>query len=125
MKANELERLVIARMLADRELKPIRSSVNFDRVIVSDRGLSGAGFLTELEPSDELRLFDSGVSLRWGEVGARLNASKVETGYLVYVDDGYVTAVEGYTYGEPWPDAIDEIELYELTPGMELGARRE
>ncbi len=120
MKVTELEQAVIRSMLADRELKPVRSTVNFATVVVSDRGFTGAGFLTELERSEALRLFNVGVSLRWGKLGARLNASRVETGYLVYVDDGYVTTVEGYPYGDEWPDQVEQIELYELKPGMEL-----
>ena len=120
MKANELEMAVIERLLADRELKPIRSAVNFDVVTVSDREWTGMGFLTEFERSEELKMFDSGASLRWGKVGARLNPSKLETGYLVYVDAGYITGVEGYTYGDEWPDHVQQIELYELQPGMEL-----
>jgi hypothetical protein len=120
MRATELEKAVIASMLADCELKPSRSTVNFVAVTVSDREFTGAGFLTEFERSEELKLFDDGVSLRWGKVGARLNASKLETGYLIYVDDGYVTAVEGYTYGDEWPNEVEQIELYELKPGMEL-----
>ena len=120
MKANELERAVIERMLADCEPRPVRSVVNFEAVTVSDREFTGVGFMTELERSEELRLFDAGLSLRWGNVGARLNASRLETSYLVYVDDGYVTTVEGYTYGDEWPDEVERIELYELKPGMEL-----
>lgn len=120
MKATELEKLVIGRMLADSELQPVKQTVNFDAVEAVDRELTGAGFLTEFGRSEEMKLFDTGVSLRWGKVGARLNSSKVETGYLVYVDDGYVTTIEGYTYGEEWPDKVEEIELYELKPGMEL-----
>jgi hypothetical protein len=123
MKATELEKAVIERMLADRELRPIRSTVDFEKVTVSDREFTGAGFLTEFERSQELKLFDDGVSLRWGQVGARLNASKIETAYLVYIDDGYLTGVEGYTYGDEWPNQIDRMELYELTPGMELTTR--
>jgi hypothetical protein len=120
MKATELEQLVIGRLLADHELKPLRSAVNFDVVVVTDRELTGVGFLTEFERSEELKVFEAGVSLRWGSAGARLNASKIETGYLVYVDDGYITAVEGYTYGEDWPDQVQQIEIYKVEPGMEL-----
>ena len=120
MKATPLEQAVIRRMLADPELKPVRLTVNFDAVKVRDRELTGIGFLTEFEPSEQLKLFEAGFSLRWGKVGARLNAAKVETGYLVYVDDGYVTTVEGYTYGDEWPDQVEQSELYELKPGMEL-----
>jgi hypothetical protein len=49
-----------------------------------------------------------------------LNASKLETGYLIYIDDGFVTTVEGYTYGDEWPHQIEQIELYELNAGEEL-----
>ena len=104
-------------------MKPVESTVNFEAVNVVDRELSGLGFLAEFERSEELKLFDAEVSLRWGKVGARLNASKIETGYLVYVDDGYITAVEGYTYGDEWPDEVEQIELYEMKPGMELATR--
>ena len=120
MEAIELEKLVIESMLADRELKPVKSTVNLDAVVVVGREFTGVGFLVEYERSDELRVFGTGVKLRWGKVGARLNAAKIETGYLVYVDDGYVTAVEGYTYGDKWPDQVKDIELYELKPGAAL-----
>jgi hypothetical protein len=55
-------------------------------------------------------------------VKARLNASKLETGYVVYVDNGYLTTIEGYTYGDDWPESIGSFELYELKPGTELGS---
>ena len=67
-----------------------------------------------------MKLFDDEVSLRWGEVGARINAACIETGYLVYVNRGQITAVEGYTYGEEWPGRVESIEWYELKEGMEL-----
>ena len=120
MKANELEMAVIGHLLADSELSPIKTKVNFAAVAVRDRELTGAGFLTDFERSEELKLFADGVSLQWGKVGARLNASSLETGYLIYIDDGYLTTIEGYTYGEEWPDNVEQMELYQLKPGMEL-----
>ena len=120
MKITELEKIVIERMLVDRTLKPLKLAVDFDRVSIRDREFTGAGFLTEFERSEELKLFDDKTSLRWGKVGARLNASELETGYLIYVDDGFLTTIEGYTYGEEWPHQIEQIDLYELKAGEEL-----
>lgn len=114
MELTELEKVVVRSMLADRDLRPLKSTINFDAIRVRDRDFTGIGFLTDFEPAEELRLFDSGVSLRWGKVGARLGSLKVDTGYLVYVDDGYITTVEGYTYGEDWPADIEPIELYDF-----------
>src|SRR5258708_29951627 len=111
MKATELEKLVIGSMFLDPELQPIRSAATFEAVTVSDRQLTGAGFLTEFEPSEELRLFDASLSLRWGKVGARLNASKVETGYLVYVDGGCLNILEGYSYWGKWASQRGAIRI--------------
>ncbi|HWZ92811.1 MAG TPA: hypothetical protein VNW92_28290 [Polyangiaceae bacterium] len=97
METTALERAVIGSLLADQEVHSMKSTVDFGAVTVSDRDLTGLGFLTELERCDALKLFADAVSLRWGKVGAKLNRTKVETGYLVYVDGGYVTTVEGYT----------------------------
>lgn len=119
--ATALERAVIGQLLKDIDLSPVRSDVNFGKAKVIDREFTGVGFLTEFEPSQELKLFADGISLRWGKVGARLNACKVETGYVVYVDNGHLTSIEGYTYGDDWPESVSSFELYELRPGMELG----
>lgn len=120
MTLTELELSVLERMLADNEVAPRNRELHAGAVTVTDREFTGVGFLTELQQSPALKLFNDGVSMRWGKVGARLNAAKIETSYLVYVDDGYVTAIEGYTYGDEWPAEVDEVELYMLTLGAEL-----
>lgn len=114
MEMNELERAVIGAMLGHPELNPVRRRIDFGSVPVRSRDHTGVGFFTEFESCDELRVFDAGTSLRWGKVGARLNAAKIDTGYLVYIDGGCVTAVEGYTYGDDWPMTIEVFELYSI-----------
>lgn len=114
MKANVLEHSVVNRMLADPGLQPLRRSVDSSSMTVVSREFTSAGFLTEFERSDWLKLFHDGFSLRWGKVGARLNELGIDTGYVVYIDDGYVSTVEGYTYGEEWPFEVVDIQLYDL-----------
>ena len=60
------------------------------------KGATGLGFLTELESDPSLQVFPTGTI--WGKIDG-LNVEKIETGYVVYVDDGPATTVEGYTYG--------------------------
>jgi len=123
MKANEIERAVIAQLLLDAELSPIAHTVDFERVNVIERAFTEVGCLTEFEATPELKLFAADISLRWGKVGARLNAGMIETAYIAYVDSGQLTGIEGYTYGDEWPRVISSIEVYELKPGMALGSR--
>jgi hypothetical protein len=111
---SNLEKAVIERFLADPAVKPNKRSVDFEAVNVSSREFTGAGFLTDFQRTDELKLFDESVSLRWGKVGARLNASQTDTGYLVYIDEGYLSMIEGYTYGEDWPVEVEQLEIYDL-----------
>jgi hypothetical protein len=121
MQVNELEKALLEKLLGDPSRKPARKFLQWNAINVKNRAMSGVGFLTEFDPSPELKLFEDETSLRWGEVGARLNAARIETGYLVYVDGGQITAVEGYTYGgEEWPSQVDVVEWYELKEGMEL-----
>jgi len=120
MLPNNLEKAVVEMLLNDRALLDKKKSVRWDAVAVKRRSMTGAGFLTEFEHSPELCVFGETVSLRWGKAGARLNDARIETGYLVYVDDGVITRVEGYTYGDEWPTSIDRIEMYEAIEGEEL-----
>lgn len=124
MNVTNLERAIVAWLLLDPKLQPLRSDVNFAKINVVARDFTGVGFLTHFEPSEETKLFEDRVKLRWGQVGARLNSPKIETAYVVYVDNGYLKTIEGYTYGDDWPDPIDSIELYELQLGAELGANK-
>lgn len=116
MHLSTLEKAIVARFLADREFKPDLLGVDVDGLEVIRREFTGVGFMTELRKCDALKLFGNSVSLRWGRVGARIGRPSVDTGYLLYVEDGYLAAIEGYTYGgDPWPADTDHVELYELT----------
>lgn len=67
--------------------------------------------MTELEDSDEARLFLPDVSLRWGAVAVTVNSTE-PVGTVVYVDDGKLDAIEGFTFdGADWPDEIREVEV--------------
>ena len=83
---------------------------------LASREYTGTGFLTEIEKAPAAKVFEPGTSLRWSKLGARLDDEKLECGFLVYVDDGYLTGIEGYTYGEAWPGDIKSFEIYDVPP---------
>lgn len=116
MNLTNLERAVVERFLADSEVKPGGDRIDFDKIQATGREFNVAGFITDLERTEELRVCAPGASMRWGKVGAWLNTARTDTGYVVYVDDGYLTGVEGYTYGEEWPAEIMCFELHDLKP---------
>lgn len=117
MKINQLESEIILRFLADPELVFAKGAFNVRTVNVTDRSFTGIGFMTEFERDEALRLFDEPKSLRWSKAAARLNSDQMETGYIVYVDNGYLTSLEGFTYGgAEWPKEVTEAEVYDFDP---------
>ena len=112
MKLNELEREVLARFLADQELRFSEKKIDVDAVNVTDRSFTGIGFMTDVQKDENVRILDEARSVRWCKVAARLNDEQIETGYVVYVDGGYLSGLEGFTYGgQEWPSRIEKLDV--------------
>ncbi|MCA9677456.1 MAG: hypothetical protein KC464_20700 [Myxococcales bacterium] len=109
-----LEKEVIRKFLSDESTRPSRTEVNLDIVSVVSREMTGVGFFTELARCEELHLFADDVSMKAGRVGARVGPARIDTGYLIYVDGGYISTIEGYCYGEAWPEDLSVFEIYDI-----------
>ncbi len=113
LKLTDLEKTIVARFLRSKGVNLGDEMVFCDKLSVSKRDFSGVGFMTELNISEKLRIGDRSKSYKWGHLGAKLNNS-IDTGYLLYIEGGYLNTIEGYTYAEDWPNQIYEIETYEI-----------
>lgn len=115
MRLNKLEKLLIQQFIKDEKIEIAKRIINLNLINISTRDLTGVGFFTQLENCDELKVFSTNHSFKWGKLGAKLNAEKIDTGYLIYIEKGYIDTIEGYTYGgDDWPEEIYEIEIYNL-----------
>lgn len=85
-------------------------NVNLEQIQVVERQFTGIGFISQLNPKD-LKIVNGSQDFIGGTVGAKLNG-KIDAGFLVYVKNSYIDALEGYTYGEDWPEIIETFELY-------------
>jgi hypothetical protein len=108
---SEIERIVIKQFLASIGVSIESETDFFSDLSIRNREFTGVGFVTDLELSVKLQVSEKSESYKWSDLGAKLNSS-IDTGYLVYVENGYVTAIEGYTYVEDWPCSIFKIETY-------------
>lgn len=86
---------------------------DFEGIKVTKRRMTGEGFFTDLSTTKSLE--EVGVkSLRWSKTRATLN-NNLDVGFLIYVDDGMLSTIEGYTYGDTaWPEVITSFEIREL-----------
>ena len=85
---------------------------------VRQRDLTGVGFMTSLEvPSTLARAPLCAGEACFGDVAAKIPGLKHGAGFLFFVRDGRLDAVEGYTYGEAWPQEVATFSLEYMNEG--------
>ena len=107
-----LEVAVLLKLLAGDHpvLRVLRKQV--ERSGVKSRDFTGAGFMTELDlPMDVTRARLGKEEVRVGGVLAEVSGLSHGAGFVLYLKDGLLDALEGYSYDEPWPEAIASFEL--------------
>jgi hypothetical protein len=84
---------------------------------VKTRERTGAGFFTEFSVAETCApASTSSPKLRFGDVQASIGGLQSGAGFLLYVDGGLLRMLEGYSYEEPWPEAIEEFTLSYMDP---------
>ena len=79
---------------------------------VCSREMTGAGFFTYFDlPNDVLSADMKPGKVQFGDVDAIIPGLEFGAGFLVYIQDGRIKMLEGYSYDEPWPMEIMEFEL--------------
>jgi hypothetical protein len=107
-----LERQVIATLLAPAH--PVMDALReqLDACKIASRQFTGVGFFSELVVADgvepapvtrrQLDLSDATATMEGLEHGA---------GFVLFVREGVLDTLEGFTYDEPWPDAVGRFEI--------------
>lgn len=75
------------------------------------REMSGTGFFTHFKVPVEAPRLPNNPSFKFGDVTAELEGLQHGAGFMVFIDDGLLTMLEGYAYDEAWPPVIG---LYNL-----------
>ena len=108
-KLTPLEQAALLRFLGAEGVE--NDSINLESIEVTERSFSGVGFFTEVDRVEALRLFDRDVRGMRGEVRAVVGSPPLEVGFVFGCEDGYVTMIECYSYGEPFPEATSTFEI--------------
>ncbi len=81
----------------------------FQKCCITKTELTGVGFFVYFKFPDNIRrIADAKESFSFGDVKADINGLKHGAGFLLYVNDGAIDCLEGYSYDEPWPENIQE-----------------
>ena len=106
-----LEASVLALLLAGDEpgLPELRSQLAAS--LVSRREHSGVGFFTHFDVPPSVPSLGLKRRVVLGDVHGRLRAVEHGVGFLLFIDDGRLAMLEGFTYDDPWPTPEEALEL--------------
>ena len=85
--------------------------------VVTGREFTGVGFFTGLHVA--LDVPDAPVTrdrLHLGDVSASLAGLNHDAGFVLWVTEGRLDTLEGFSYDESWPDRIEEWAVTPMTP---------
>jgi hypothetical protein len=91
------------------------------RAWVTERRMTGVGFFTDIGVPGDTAIASTGRSLRFGDVVARIPSLEHGAGFVVYVDDGRLSGLEGYTFDEAWPETVDGFSVGFVSGERSLG----
>jgi hypothetical protein len=81
--------------------------------------MTGHGFYTKFLPLKNVRSLPGKQSLWFGSVSADVPELHHGAGFQLYIDEGAVSQLEGFSFDGPWPDPwpgrYDESIMYNIS----------
>jgi len=80
---------------------------------VASRKFTGVGFFTHFAVPSEAPVRRDLRSAELGHVGAKISGLADGAGFILFIRDGVISFLEGYTYGDAtWPDHITDFSVF-------------
>ena len=123
MDLNDIERQVLRKLLDGEHPSLAALREQLAECAVRKREETGVGFFAELEvPTEAPRAPVKGGSIRFGDVTAELQGLEYGAGFVLFIEDGQMQMLEGYTVDEPWPEDVRVVELKYTSEPRDLSA---
>ena len=71
---------------------------------VKNRTFTGEGFYTEFNIEDANEIAKLELEFQLGGIYAEIEGLECGAGFILYVKNGIISTLEGYSYGEHWPN---------------------
>ncbi len=107
-----LEKAVLEKLLSGGSERYRILQKQFSISRVEDRKMTGVGFFTDLSLPDDAPKLPDEATFHISDVAADINDLKHGAGFVLFIRKGRIDMLEGFTYGEPWPQNVDSFHLY-------------
>jgi len=107
---SKIEKAVLEKLFDGKLPLLIQLRQQLTRCTVTKREFTGSGFYTTLGVPEDVRRID-GFDIKFGDVVGEIPELSSGVGFLLYIKDGVLDMLEGYSYDEPWPSSVDSFDL--------------
>ncbi len=107
-----LERAVLEKLLSGEDTKFRILQNQIWTLHVTDLKMTGVGFFTRFSLPNEAPTLPDEPSFHISDVGAEINGLDHGAGFVLFIKNGQISMLEGFTYDEPWPSQVTSFRLY-------------
>jgi hypothetical protein len=100
---SELERAVLSALLAGDDPRLATLGEQLEVATVTGRDVTGAGFFTRFSVPPPVARVAEPIKNPIDDVCAELAGEEHPAGFLLWLEDGALQALEGFSYVESWP----------------------
>jgi hypothetical protein len=112
MNHDEFEHKLMNMLLAGDDEMLMKLQKQYQSATIVSREISDVGFFTKYAIPQRNDLHIDRKSFAFGDVDGMVDGKEGAVGFVLFVDNGYISVLEGYTCViDKWPQSYDEIML--------------
>ena len=106
MKFDEFEKIIISDIIEHYPEYKQKLRSQFEKITVQRREFSTYGFSTYYSVIGVEETLGDDENLQLGKHQWNINGLTRGSDYILWIKDGLISCLEGFSYNEPWPDEI-------------------
>ena len=114
MNINEFEKRISIDIIEQYPAYKSKLQAQFEHAVVQKRAFSKYGFSTDYAVTTTEETLGDDVNLQLGKRQWNINGLQHGSDYILWIKNGFITCLEGFSYNEPWPNEILWCEKIEI-----------
>ena len=106
MKFDEFEKIIITDIIEQYPEYKQNLQAQFEKIVVNKRDFATYGFSTHYDATRVKEPLGDDVNLQLGKHQWNINSLNHGSDYILWIKNGVISCLEGFSYKEPWPDEI-------------------
>lgn len=106
MRFDEFEKIIITDIIEQYPEYKQKLQAQFEKITVQKREFSTYGFSTHYAVTVAEETLGNDKNLQLGKCQWNINGLNYGSDYILWIKNGLISCLEGFSYNEPWPNEI-------------------